>query len=325
MNNETKPLFAVMREDSALESALVSRTGARTALVIASGGCTALDLVAEHPALSVVAFDRNPRQLALVAAKHAALTQGDTAAFGPGSPLLHDGHFEGLFRVLRGALEEWITGPTGFAAYFDPETSQDDRRSLVTSWTENRYFSACFGVSFCDELLHAMFGPAATQHAEKGSYPAYFQRVFEAGLRRKDGANNRFLQHVLLGRYLPADEPPYLVAARTRGTLAAELARLTLVEGTLLELPSDDLARADLVSLSNVFDWSDDALVAAWAERLASTLRPGAVVLVRKLNNQRDVGRFFAPAFAADDALATMLFAQDRSLFYEALGVFVRR
>ena len=37
--------FAVVREDSALEAELVRRAGARRVLVVASGGCTALNLL----------------------------------------------------------------------------------------------------------------------------------------------------------------------------------------------------------------------------------------------------------------------------------------
>jgi S-adenosylmethionine-diacylglycerol 3-amino-3-carboxypropyl transferase len=159
-----------------------------------------------------------------------------------------------------------------------------------------------------------MFGPAATQHAAPGSYPGYFQRVFERGLARADAARNPFLQHVLFGAYRAADAPAY-IAARAPRTPA-------LVAGGLDAVPA--LERFDLYSLSNVFDWSEDALVADWAARLVAAARPDSAVILRQLNNERDLRRFFAPAFRFDDALGAELHARDRSLFYNRIEVAVR-
>jgi S-adenosylmethionine-diacylglycerol 3-amino-3-carboxypropyl transferase len=94
------------------------------------------------------------------------------------------------------------------------------------------------------------------------------------------------------------------------------------VLGSLPEVPG--LARFGVYSLSNVFDWSDDATVARWAEALAAAARAGSAVLIRKLNNDRDVRRFFAPAFRFDDALGADLLAEDRSLFYDRIEVAFR-
>jgi S-adenosylmethionine-diacylglycerol 3-amino-3-carboxypropyl transferase len=93
---------------------------------------------------------------------------------------------------------------------------------------------------------------------------------------------------------------------------------LELVEGTLAEVPSLD--RFEVISLSNIFDWSDDALVADWGARLAAGARSGAAVILRQLNNRRDVSRFF-PGFRFDDALGAELQARDRSLFYERIRI----
>ena len=159
-----------------------------------------------------------------------------------------------------------------------------------------------------------MFGPDATRHAAPGSYPRYFQRAFERGLARKDAGENPFLQHVLLGHYRPEHAPAYLAI-----TCAPEL---ELVLGSLEAVPA--LERFKVYSLSNIFDWSDDALARSWGERLAAHARPGAAVLIRQLNNRRDVRRFFEPAFAFDEALGARFEEQDRSLFYERFLVAFR-
>ena len=309
--------FAVVREDAELEAALIERTGARAALLVASGGCTALTLAHRFPSLRITAFDLNPAALAHVrekaqaAARHELerLNVGDARADG----LNQKGEFEALFRILRAAIEELVAPPDELARYFSDDTY--DRRTMVQRWMASRYWPAAYAIAFNDPLLHAMFGRAATQHATPGSYPGYFQRAFERGLSADDGPRNPFLQHVLLGAYRAEDAPAY-VHARREPTLE-------LVEGALGAVPA--LERFQLYSLSNIFDWSDDALVADWGARLSAAARPGAAVLIRQLNNTRDVRAFFAPAFHFDAALGAELLARDRSLFYERILVGFRR
>lgn len=312
MAESLRPKFAVVREDPDVEHSLVRKTRAKRVLVVASGGCTALTLVHREPGLEVHGFDFSELQLAQVREKQSAVARGDLRALNVGDEsaagINQRGEFESLFRTLRRFIEEMVAPPASLTRYFDASTPGPERQALLRSWWANKYWPAAFSLCFHDALLHAMFGPAATQHAEPGSYPGYFQRAFERGLAREDGPRNPFLAHVLLGAYLPAHAPDYVHARR-------ELP-VTLVRGELPEL--EDLARFDVVSLSNIFDWSDDALVARWAESLRA-LRPGAAVVVRQLNNRRDVRRFFAPAFVFDDALGADVLARDRSLFYEAI------
>jgi S-adenosylmethionine:diacylglycerol 3-amino-3-carboxypropyl transferase len=304
--------FAVVREDAEVEAALVRRLGARAVLLVASGGCTALTLAHRFEGLSITAFDFNPDQLAHVFRKAEAAARGDLAALNVDDPrpdgINQCGEFEALFRLLRTAIEE-LVGRQEIPAWFaDPDAEARSRR--VQAWFGSRWWPAVFATVFNDPLLHAMFGPEATQHAAPGSYPGYFQRAFERGLRAEDGPRNPFLQHVLLGRYGLADAPPYVHARR--------VPTIDLVHGGLKDVP--DLGRFDLLSLSNVFDWSDDTVVAAWGARIAEAARPGATVLVRQLNNRREIAPFF-PGFRFDDALGASLLATDRSLFYERILV----
>lgn len=311
--------FAVVREDPRLEARLIQRSNAKQVLLVASGGCTALTLEALHPKLEITAFDLNPHQLAHLAAKRAAARRGDHRALNVGHDdpraLNQRGAFEGLFRILRGALTELVTSAEELEAFFGAPTPI--RLDLLDRWRSSPYWPAVFATAFNEPLLHAMFGPAATQHAAPGSYPSYFQRVFERGLARDDAAHNPFLQHLLLGAYRPADAPEY-----TRRPLP-EASRIEAVLGTLLDVP--DLGRFQLFSLSNVFDWSSDAEIVAWTARLQREARPGSAVLIRQLNNQRELARHLAPAFEVDHALGAELLAEDRSLFYERVVVALRR
>jgi S-adenosylmethionine-diacylglycerol 3-amino-3-carboxypropyl transferase len=310
--------FAVVREDPELEADLVVRLGVKAALLVASGGCTALTLAARHPALRVSAFDLNPAQLIHVQWKAAAAEAGERARLNVGTPgasgLNQKGEFEGLFRVLRQVVVDFVARGEELESFFfkDDEAA---RAARVERWFASPFWPVAFKLALHDDFLHAMFGPDATQHAVPGSYPGYFQAAFERGLRAKEAPANPFLQHVFLQSYTEASAPEYALAGRALP--------LTLTQGSLLDVP--DLGRYQLVSLSNVFDWSSDALVAAWAEKLKRELPPGAAVLMRQLNNTRDLRAFFEPAFHFDDALGRDCLARDRSLFYNRIEVGIRQ
>jgi S-adenosylmethionine-diacylglycerol 3-amino-3-carboxypropyl transferase len=314
-----RPKFAVVREDPDVEFQVCARVSARSVLLVASGGCTALTLAHRSPGLQITAFDFNPAQLEHVREKRDAVARGDLRALNVGDDatagLNQRGEFEGLFRVLRGVLVEFVAPRGELASFFDEATTRDARSALVERWRTSRYWPVAFELAFHDSLLHAMFGPAATQHAERGSYPGYFQRAFERGLLREDAVRNPFLRHVLVGCYDEANAPDYVRAGRAID--------LELILGSLVSVP--ELARFDVISLSNVFDWSDDALVTEWATALRRHAHPGSAVILRQLNNRRDLRRFFGEDFSFDDTLGAELTARDRSLFYERIEVGLRR
>lgn len=300
--------FAVVREDPAIEIQCARVFHARKALVCCSGGCTALALKHALPACEVTAYDINPAQIQQLHARAEAIACGDLDAL---QTLSQQGEFEKLFRQLRAAFCEFVAPDAALARYFDPATPVSEAHLLAREWTSARYWPALFDMHFCDALLVAMFGPDAVQHAAPGSYPRYFRAAFERGLLRPDGPRNPFLQHVFRSRWL--DPPPFATAGRALG-----------VETWLGALPSHpSLDRFDLVHLSNIFDWSSDALVSAWAVALRA-LSPGAVITVRQLNNDRALKGFFEPYFRFDDALGAALHADDRSLFYNRVQVGVR-
>jgi S-adenosylmethionine-diacylglycerol 3-amino-3-carboxypropyl transferase len=314
----TRVKFAVVREDPALEAELIRRTGAGAALVVASGGCTALSLAAEFPGVHVAAFDRSQAQLDHAQAKLDRTLASDHLALNVASEdpegLNQRGEFEGLFRQLRSFLREFVATDAEIAAALSTRTPPAERRAIVEGWFASRYWSSAFACSFTNELLVAMFGPDAVRHAVPGSYPGYFRAAFERGLRRDDAPRNPFLWHVLRGTYGEEALPAYL-------SLASRPA-IEWICGSIEEVP--EISRFGVVSLSNIFDWSDDDLVARWASVLAA-LAPGSAILVRVLNNQRDVRPAFSRDFSFDDGLGAALLDRDRSLFYEKILVGLRR
>jgi len=315
MNWELK--FAVVREDPEVETHLVRQFGAKSTLVVASGGCTALHLKHTFPELQVEAYDLNPIQLAHVQNKIAQLPLSENAKdFNVESSdpkgLNQSGAFEKLFRFLRHAFLEWVAPQEDVELFFQGNPSR--AKELAQKWLQARYWPSLFSSTFNDAILNAMFGPDATQHAAPNSYPGYFQSVFERGLLRDDATENPFLQHIFLGHYKKPQAPAYLSTDKPL--------EITLREGMLTDL--QDIERFDLIHLSNIFDWSDNTVVQAWSQHLQKA-KTGALVVIRQLNNTRTMKPFFDEHFDLLKEVGDTLQEQDRSLFYNRILVYQKK
>ena len=318
----TTPLqFAVVREDPSVEAHLVAShlaegTHVARVLLVASGGCTAFALACQFPRLEIALVDRNPAQLAHVIARAGALSVQDRGAclarFNVGTAarrgLSQCGNFERLFDALRGFLHALVVSPEEIAAWFDGEGPGPEAAFASPYW------SLAFETHFSDSVLNAMFGREATQHAAPGSYATYFRTRLEAALLAEDARSNYFLHHIFEGAYRSAHLPPYL---REGGLQGQPHATFEAVEGSIQDVPALD--RFDLIHLSNIFDWMHDAEAEALRQHLIRRVRPGARIVWRQLNNQRDRVRWLAPAFFSDPALDALLTARERSAFYSAV------
>lgn len=308
--------FAIVREDPEVERDVVDRVDAKSALLIASGGCTAFTLAAQRPLVALTLLDMNAAQLDLVRTKHAALiahppaSEERTRLFCTDGELSGCGNFESLFRGWRALLDDLVM------PHAERERMLLRGDGARESLTSNKYWAASFEMFFGDAMLEAMFTSAATQHAPRGSYPAYFRSVIERGLARADAAKNPWLHHVLLGHYVDDALPTYLGATYTAD-------RFAYVHASIADAPRFDAF--DVISLSNLFDWMDGDATAQVARRIVSECRPGSAVIVRQLNNGAPVEELFAPAFTFEQALSSELHARDRSMFYERLLVLVRK
>ncbi len=297
--------FATVREDPTVEIQVARAIGARAFALVASGGCTAFALQREVPDARFTLFDLNPHQLALVEKKRQALAtlQGEALweAFGVGRDDPHSlngcGNFESLFRGLRAVLHDLVESPDRWQRALtvgDPD--------FVAEIVNLPYWSIAFRQFFSAPFIEAMFSTAATRHAEPDSYGPYFQAAIERGLAAENAHLNPWLHLALLGAWQPHALPKWFQSP-------APEHRFQFVHGGLDALSLSDV---DLLGLSNIFDWMDEEHIRANGERLAGNLKAGAHLIVRQLNNEKDIPGMFGDAF--EFSLFPM--EQERSLFY---------
>jgi S-adenosylmethionine-diacylglycerol 3-amino-3-carboxypropyl transferase len=319
---EARLLFAATDEDARHESDLVVRTGAQAALIVASGGCTALTLASLHPGLSVTAFDVNERQLEHVAAKRDATLRRDLGALNYEDPradgLNQCGERERLESRLRRLLHERVMSPEERDAFFAPGSPTHERATIAARWMGSPGWRSAFREAF--EPGHLASLPLMSQigRVNPGWYTAYheFARCgFELRLRDPAPSSNAFAALRMLGHYTRHAVPDYFSLDQAP--------TLELVHGSLEAVPA--LERFRVVSLSNVLDWLEDPAIASWATRLAHALEPGSVVLIRSGSPKRDLQRFFLPHFRFDTALGREFVARDRNRTCPRIEVAVRR
>lgn len=311
--------FAVVREDPEVELELFRKYEFKNAILIGSGGCTAISLASEFPEVKLTIIEPNPAQLKLIGEKIRALKKWKGAVlnrkFGVGisdehgMSLIERGNFESLFRGLRSFIFNFIADKKQFAALL--------KRGSKTKWQsvfKHPYWSVAFDLYFSNSILETMFGAAAIQHAPKNSYPIHFRSVIEKGLLRSDRKDNYFLYHILLGHY-PSHKsgwPPYL---RKQDKIIS----LSTFQG--LAQNFKNYSGFDFVDLSNIFDWSSEGEVKRLAKKLTKELEPGAFILYRQLNNSKNFRPHFGSSFDWLDTEADRLHQKDRSLFYSSIHI----
>ena len=303
-----RPTFAITREDPEIEKYIVDRSHAKTALLICSGGCTPLSLFIDRPELRITVFDLNPHQIEHFQQKLAHIGQAEFLR-----SINTTGYFEGLFRVLRQTMMEFVAGETEIDDFFREENHQR-RIATVQRWFAHPYGMAPYEVSLNDGFLHIMFGKEATQHAFANSYVPYFADRIQEALMQPKGHRNPYLQHIFLGQFLLRDAPSYY-----RGSTSPEY---TIHQGALETV--ERLEEMEFVSLSNILDWSTRAYGKSVSERLKQ-LPSGAHILIRQLNNTQDWTAIFGPEFIEDRVLGEQCKAMQRGVFYSRYRILIRR
>lgn len=347
---ESDLAFAQVREDPRVEREVVRRVAERAGrparvLMIASGGCTALALLALDEVDRIVAVDASAAQLRLIelrreamralpldaqlrllgaAPAEAAERRALYEALRPSLPaaarahfdarprdveagLLHAGRFEALFRELAAALA---------AAGLDPLR---DPAGAVASPRWREVFERVFERG----ALARRFGPAAVDYSMDREFGEHFADVVAGALARFAPGESYFLHQVLEGRYPERGAlPPCLTDGVQRAARARGLDRLALVHARFDEaldaLPPEPF---ELVQISNISDWMPVGALRALLARVRDRLAPGGAVLGRRLNGDHVLADVFAAELEVDRPFSAALLAADRSFFYREVVV----
>jgi S-adenosylmethionine-diacylglycerol 3-amino-3-carboxypropyl transferase len=346
---EDRLFFAQVREDPRAELAALCPGPDDEVVVVSSGGCTALSLLAAG-AGRVVAVDLNATQNHLVELKTAAAALGarDATAFLGAQPSWRR---RATYASLRGGLtpaarrywderpraidtgvlgagvsERFIAGVVGALLLAVHPRSRVDRllacrtlaeqRALFEREWSTRRWRALFAL-LCNRLmLRTTYPSQFFAHVENPSFALHFRGLAERAITELPVSSNYFLHQMLAGRYpvgVPDGVPPYL-SDRGAAVVASERGRLALVDGSMTEyLRTRPSGSVSAFALSNICEWMTPPEVDALFREVLRTAAPGARLVYRNF-----VGWTELPAWCErivpDDTLGERLSREDRSL-----------
>ena len=311
-------LFAVNREDHYVEYDVINRLDPNRMLMIGSGGCIALSIKTTYPDLDLNVIDVNPHQLTHINKKSKAVQCSDLKELNvhtkDDSCLNQAGKFETMFQELRDSFIELVSNKKEVLSFFDSDMSDISRSIILEKWTNHNNISTPFQNVFNDKNINKVFSDEATKHGSPGSYISYMKNKILTGLNRKDSHLNPFLQHIFLGYYQSDNAFPYM---KSKNKLD-----IPMTEGSILNL--DNIYSYDVVSLSNIFDWSSDTIVKTHA-RYLSQMKKGSAIIIRQINNHKNWIEIFNDYFTEDKNFDSYWQEHDRSMFYDHIRLFIRK
>ena len=346
--------FAQVREDPRGELEALSPTATDTVVVVSSGGCTALSLLAAG-AGRVVAVDRNATQNHIVELKVAAASLGAARAvaflggrpatarlatyatlrpqLGPDARRYWDEHPRAVARgvLSAGVSERFIAKVVAMLRLFVHPASRierllacrtvDEQRVLFDREWSTRRWRALFRVLCNGFVFRGTYPAAFFTHLEHASFSDHFRSVAEHAIAELPVRDNYFLHQMLTGRYPDGAEgglPPYLTAVGT-AAMAERRTRLALVDGGMTTYLASRADRSvNCFALSNICEWMSEPDVGALFREILRTAAPGARLVYRNFLGWTEppVG---CERIVQDRALGERLSRADRSAMQRRL------
>jgi S-adenosylmethionine-diacylglycerol 3-amino-3-carboxypropyl transferase len=346
-------MFAQVREDPCLEMQALAPALGGTIVVVSSGGCTVLSLLAAG-ARRVIGVDLSRAQNHLVELKCAAiraLERLEAIAFLGGQPMpalrrrrlygvlsplltkpartywdgnchaiergaLRAGKSERFIALVASVVARTVVRSDGVADLLSADTVDAQREIFARSWAGWRW-RALFALLLNRWTFSRAYHPSFFDHVENPSFARHFRRLAERALTEIPTRDNYFLHEMLTGRYPvrePLGVPPYLTS---RGVArAADSGRtLSLVDGSMTEYLRSCRPRSiDGFALSNIGEWLDEHGLDALFSEVARTGRPGARVVFRNFVGWTDVPARWRHVIVERPGYGERLMRRDRSL-----------
>ena len=341
--------FAQVREDPRAELTVLQPGPDDEVVVVSSGGCTALSLLAAG-VRRIVAVDLNATQNHLVELKTAAASLGarDAIAFLGAQPssrrratyaslrdaltpearrywdvrpraidagVLGVGVSERFIAAVVGALLLAVHPRSRVERLLACRTLMEQRSLFEREWSTRRW-RALFALLCNRFVLRSAYPTQFFVHVENPSFALHFRGLAERAITEQPVSSNYFLHQMLAGRYPvgePEGVPPYLTD-RGATMIASARERLQLVDGSVTEyLRTRPSGSVNAFALSNICEWMTPPQVDALFREVLRTAAPGARLVYRNF-----VGWTELPAWCErivpDGALGERLSGEDRSL-----------
>lgn len=325
---DDKLFFAQVREDPRVELEAL-RLGSRDrAVVVSSGGCTALSLLGAGAA-EVHAVDTNPTQNHMVDLKVVAvreLTRGQAIGFLGGSAMsaanrltlyarlrsqlgidaavywdrrsdaiargvVNSGVSERFIRLVCGAVRKVVHNPRRVDRMLRCETLDEQRALFEAEWN-TRAWRALFDVLLNRWTMSRAYDPGFFAKVGRSNFAEHFRQVANHTLTNVPIADNYFLHQMFTGHY-PVEHvdgvPPYL-SERGSTTIAERRGQLLLVDGSVTDhLKTLPDASMNAFALSNVCEWLDEGSIALLFVEVERVAAPGARVIFRNFVGWTDL------------------------------------
>lgn len=344
--------FAQVREDPLLEIEALAPASDSTIVVVSSGGCTALSLIA-CGAGRVVSVDSNATQNHLVELKAQAVRSlepgallgflgatstskgwriadyralrgslsSDAARFWDsrttmiGKGVLNSGVSERFIRIVVHAMRLLVHPASRIDRLLSCETLAEQRDLYENEWNTRRW-KALFRILLSRRAFDRTYDPAFFQNVENGDFAGHFYRLMEHALCEIPVASNYFLHHMLRGAYRSAvvgGVPPYLDRAAHSGT-RERLENLELVDSGYAEyLATCDDDSVDGFALSNICEWLDEAQIRNLFAQVVRVARPGARLCFRNFVGHTAIPEAFRSSVREDVEAGRAAIKRDRS------------
>ncbi len=320
--------FAQVREDPLLEIEALGPLADANVVVVTSGGCTALSLLAAG-ANHVTAVDLNSTQNHLVELKAAALrtltlpeimsflgVAGGTAerrarTYRVVRPLLSgraaeywDAHQKAIGRgalacgvselfigAVVKAVKLFVHGPRKIERLLSLQSLEQQREFFEREWNTRRW-RLLFPLLINRWTFNRAFDPEFFREVENPSFATHFRRLLEHALCDIPVRTNYFLHQMLTGAYphrVRGGVPPYL--DQTGGEiLRTKLDCLELVDGGYAEyLATRPDSSVDALAISNICEWLDASSIDTLFEQIVRVAKPGARFCFRNFVGHTDV------------------------------------
>lgn len=357
---EDKLYFAQVREDPLLEIEALAPDATKNLVVVGSGGCTALSLLAAG-AGRVVAVDLNRVQNHLTELKAAAvggLEPGQAVAFLGGASLpatdrlalyeqvkgrlgapargwwdAHSGWIgRGVLNV--GVTERFIAAVVAVLRLGIHPASRierllacrtlDEQRELYHREWDTLRWRHLFTVLLNRAVFRKAYSPAFFEHVENPSFARHFRALAEHTLTEVPIRTNYFVHHMLTASYpldVPGGLPPYLDPAGT-ATVTTALDRLVLVDGAYTAyLRTLPDASVHGFAISNICEWLTAEQIDELLAEVVRTAAPGARLVFRNFVGWTEVPDRWQNVVVEDRAWGEALIGRDRSAVQRRIAV----